>query len=190
MNRFTVTDTPLSGLKLIERQCLGDSRGFLSRLFCADELVAAGWTKPIAQINQTVTAKCGTIRGMHFQYSPHTEMKLVSCLRGEVFDVAVDFRADSPTFLQWHGVRLSAENGYAFLIPEGFAHGFQTLTDNVELLYCHTMPYTAGAEGGLSPLDPKLAIAWPMEITLISDRDRRHPLLSDGTDLEEASHAK
>lgn len=178
MNRFTITDTPLSGLKVIERQCLGDARGFLSRLFCADELAAAGWTKPIAQINQTYTAKAGTIRGMHFQHPPYAEMKLVSCLQGELFDVAVDLRTDSPTFLKWSGVLLSADNHCALLIPEGFAHGFQTLTDDVELLYCHSVPYTPAAEAGLHPHDPALAITWPLPVAELSARDSRHPLVT------------
>ena len=125
MKRLAIADLPLAGLKRIERQRLGDARGFLSRLFCAEELAAAGWSKPIAQINQTFTAKRGTVRGLHFQYPPHAEMKLVSCLRGEVWDVAVDVRAGSKTFLRWHAERLSADNGCALLIPEGFAHGFQ-----------------------------------------------------------------
>jgi dTDP-4-dehydrorhamnose 3,5-epimerase len=133
MSRFAVTDLPLAGLKRVQRQRLGDSRGFLARLFCAHELAAAGWLKPIAQINHTLSAKRGTVRGLHFQRAPHAEMKLVSCIRGEVFDVAVDVRPHSPTFLQWHGERLSADNGCALLIPEGFAHGFQALSDDVEL---------------------------------------------------------
>ena len=119
MSRFTISDLSLAGLKLITRQRLGDSRGFLSRLFCAEELAAAGWVKPVAQINHTYTAIRGTLRGMHFQRPPHAEMKLVSCLRGEVWDVAVDVRPGSPTFLCWHAERLSANNGQALLIPEG-----------------------------------------------------------------------
>lgn len=177
MSRFAVTDLPLVGLKLIARQRLGDSRGFLSRLFCADELAAAGWVKPIVQINHTHTAKCGTVRGMHFQRPPHAEMKLVSCIRGEVWDVAVDVRAGSPTFLQWHAERLSAENGRALLIPEGFAHGFQTLSDDVELLYCHSAAYAAEAEAGLNSRDRCLAIAWPLPVAELSARDAGHPLI-------------
>jgi dTDP-4-dehydrorhamnose 3,5-epimerase len=103
MSSFNVTDLPLDGLKLINRKHLGDQRGFLSRLFCDQELAAVGWSKPIAQINHTYTDKKGTIRGMHFQTPPNSEMKLVSCLRGEIFDVAVDVRLDSATFLHWHG---------------------------------------------------------------------------------------
>lgn len=179
MSQFLVTDTPLCGLKVIERQRLGDARGFLSRLFCAEELAAASWTKPITQINHTYTACQGTVRGMHFQYPPHAEMKLVTCLRGEVWDVAVDVRAGSPTFLQWHAAHLSAENNRAFLIPEGFAHGFQTLTDDVELLYCHSAAYAPHAEAGLNPQDARLAIPWPLPVAELSARDAGHPLISE-----------
>ena len=180
MGRFTVRDLPLPGLKLVERQRLGDHRGFLARLFCAEELAEAGWTRPIAQINHTMTARKGTLRGLHFQHPPHAEMKLVSCIRGEVWDVAVDLRAESPGFLAWHAERLSAENGQALLIPEGFAHGFQALTDDAELLYCHSAAYAPEVEGGLNPLDPRLAIAWPLEVSEMSERDRAHPLLDAG----------
>jgi dTDP-4-dehydrorhamnose 3,5-epimerase len=177
MSRFDITDSPLPGLKLIQRKPMGDDRGFLARLFCADELSTAGWQQPIAQINHTCTARRGTVRGMHYQQPPHAEMKLVSCLRGVIWDVAVDLRADSPTFLQWHTEILSAENHRALLIPEGFAHGFQTLTNDVELLYCHSAPHMPGAEGGINPLDERLDIQWPEPITVISERDHNHPLL-------------
>jgi dTDP-4-dehydrorhamnose 3,5-epimerase len=180
MSRFIILDTPMTDLKLVERQRLGDSRGFLARLFCAGELAAAGWVKPIAQISHTCTAKRGTVRGMHFQCPPHAEMKLVSCIRGEVWDVAVDVRANSPSFLRWHGERLSAENGLAMLIPEGFAHGFQALTDDVELLYCHSAAHSPSAEAGLNPQDARLAIAWPLSITELSARDASHPLVEAG----------
>jgi dTDP-4-dehydrorhamnose 3,5-epimerase len=178
MSRFAVTNLPLAGLKLIERQRLGDSRGFLTRVFCAEELTAAGWVKPIAQINHTYTAKRGTVRGMHFQLPPHAEMKLVSCIRGEVFDVAVDLRANSPTFLQWHAEHLSAENGRALLIPEGFAHGFQTLTEECEMFYLHSERHQPHCESGLNPNDPRIAITWPIVIEEISARDSSHPVLT------------
>lgn len=180
MNRFSIAEAPLPGLKVIERKRRTDARGFLSRLFCSEEFASIGWTKPIAQINLTSTIGKGTIRGMHFQYQPHAEMKLVSCLHGEVWDVAVDIRTDSPTFLRWHGLHLSADNSKALMIPEGFAHGFQALTDDIELLYCHSTAYFAEAEGGLNPLDPKLAIAWPLPVTEMSDRDKAHPILHNG----------
>jgi dTDP-4-dehydrorhamnose 3,5-epimerase len=177
MSRFTVTDTPLAGLKRVERQSLGDSRGFLARLFCAEELAVAGWHRPIAQINHTVTQTSGTVRGMHFQYPPHAEMKLVSCLRGAIWDVAVDLRAGSPTFLCWHAEELSADNRRALLIPEGFAHGFQTLADDCELIYLHNAAHQPAAESGLNPRDPALAIAWPRTIGDISAKDAERPMI-------------
>lgn len=180
MSRFLITATPLAGLKLIERQRLGDARGFLSRLFCAQDLADAGWLKPIAQINHTHTTDAGTVRGLHFQYPPVAEMKLVSCLCGEVWDVAVDLRPDSATFLQWHAERLSAGNNRALLIPEGFAHGFQALTDDVEMLYCHSAAYASASEAGLNPLDTRLAIAWPLPVTQLSARDAAHPHVGAG----------
>ena len=177
MSRFAVDDMPLAGLKRLTRQRIGDQRGFLSRLFCADELAGAGWHRPIAQINHTLTAVRGTVRGMHFQRPPHAEMKLVSCIRGEVWDVVVDLREGSATFLRWHAERLSADSGHALLIPEGFAHGFQALTDDVELLYCHSMPHEPAAEGGLHPMDPALFIAWPLPAANLSPRDGQHKLM-------------
>lgn len=177
MSRFTVTDLPLSGLKLVVRERVGDNRGFLSRLFCAEQLAATGWVKPIAQINHTLTKKQGTVRGLHFQRSPHEEMKLVTCLRGAVWDVAVDLRAGSSTFLQWHSVELSAGNRCALLIPEGFAHGFQTLCDDCELLYFHSNVYKPGAEAGINPKESMLSIAWPLAIIELSARDASFPVL-------------
>mgnify|MGYP000258138285 CR=1 FL=1 len=174
MSRFFITDSPLIGLKSLKRKRLGDHRGFLERLFCAEELIALGWHDPISQINLTRTLEKGTVRGLHFQYPPYTEMKLVTCIRGEAWDVAVDLRQGSPTFLKWHAEILSEENGKALLIPEGFAHGFQTLTDNVELIYCHSRAYTPNAEAGINPCDSKLSIKWPHSIQSISERDNAH----------------
>lgn len=187
MTRLKIINLPISGLKCVDRKHISDNRGFLSRIFCVDELAEAGWAKPIVQINHTFTAKRGTVRGMHFQYPPHAEMKLVSCIRGEVWDAVVDLRAGSPTFLRWHAERISAENGRALLIPEGFAHGFQALTDNVELIYCHSEGYAAQAESGLNPNDPRLGIKWPIATTELSARDAGYPpIASDfkGVQLE------
>lgn len=187
MSRFTITDTPLAGLKRVQRQRLGDHRGFLQRLFCAEELRAAGWSGAVAQINHTCTAKRGTVRGMHFQHPPHAEIKLVSCLRGEVWDVAVDLRAGSSTLGCWHAELLSADNGAALLIPHGFAHGFQALSDDAELVYCHSAAHAPAAEGGLNPLDARLAIAWPLPPVELSSRDAGHLALTPefaGLDLE------
>jgi len=177
VSRFAIEATPLAGVMRVRRQPIGDARGSLTRLFCADELAAAGWHGAIAQLNLTLTARRGTVRGLHFQRPPHAETKLVSCLRGEVFDVAVDLRRGSPTFLRWHGVRLSADNGCALLIPEGCAHGLQALTDNVEMLYCHSTAHVPEAEAGLHPLDPRLAIAWPLPPANLSARDAGQPML-------------
>jgi len=163
----------------VQRQRIGDARGHLERMFCAQELCDAGWDAPIAQINHTCTARRATVRGLHFQYPPHAEMKLVSCLRGEVWDVAVDLRPGSATFLRSHAERLSADNGVALLIPRGFAHGFQALTDDVAMLYCHSAAHAAAAEGGLHPLDPRLALPWPLSVGELSVRDAGHPFIGD-----------
>jgi dTDP-4-dehydrorhamnose 3,5-epimerase len=180
MSRFTVSDTPLQGLKVVQRHPIGDARGLFSRLFCNEELSVAGWTKPVAQINHSYTAQRGTVRGLHFQRPPDAEMKLVMCLKGEVWDVAVDIRAGSPTFLRWHAQQIDADNGIALLIPEGFAHGFQTLRDDVHLVYCHSASYSAAAEEGLSVTDPRIGIDWPLAITGRSSRDASYPLLGAG----------
>ena len=178
MSRFIIEDTSIEGLQIIQRQPIGDDRGYLERLFCTDELRAIIGSRNIVQINHTMTSKAGTVRGMHYQQPPHAEMKLVSCLRGEVFDVAVDLREDSPTFLHWYGEVLSEDNHRTFCIPEGFAHGFQTLTENCELIYFHTAAYAPDAEAGLSALDPCLAIDWPLSITELSPRDQQHAMLN------------
>lgn len=178
MARFDFTATGLVGLTVVGRKPIEDARGFFSRFWCAEELREAGWGKPIAQINHTLTRRRGAVRGMHFQHSPHAEAKLVSCLRGEVFDVAVDLRRGSPTFLRWHGEVLSAANHRSLLIPEGFAHGFQTLAEDCELLYLHSAPYQPGAEGAVNAADPRLGIAWPLPISEQSDRDRAHAMLA------------
>ncbi len=177
MSRFDFIPTPLVGLMLVQRKAIEDHRGFLSRFYCADEFRATGITKPIAQINHTLTRQRGAVRGLHFQHLPHAEAKLVSCLKGEILDVAVDLRRDSPTFLHWHGEILSATNRKSLLIPEGYAHGFQALTGDCELIYLHTAVYHPEAEGALNVADPKLNIAWPLPIDDLSERDRNHPFI-------------
>jgi dTDP-4-dehydrorhamnose 3,5-epimerase len=170
-----ILDTPLQGLKLIQRNPIGDHRGYLERMFCEEELQSLIPGRSIVQINHTLTVKRGTVRGLHFQYPPHAETKIVNCLRGEVFDVAVDLRHGSPTFLHWHAEILSANNHRTLLIPEGFAHGFQTLTEDCELLYFHTAAYQPSAEGGLNAQDSKLDIRWPEPVIELSSRDAAHP---------------
>lgn len=178
MSRFDFITTPLSGLLVVQRKAIEDHRGFLSRFYCAEEFREAGISKPVAQINHTLTRQKGAVRGLHYQYPPHAETKLVSCLKGEVFDVAVDLRRDSPTFLQWYGAILSSVNRKSLLIPEGFAHAFQTLTEDCELIYLHTAAYHTDAEGALNVADPKINIAWPLPINDLSERDRNHPFIN------------
>lgn len=180
--RFDIVATALAGLQLIRRLPIRDERGWLERMYCADEFAALMSGQAIAQINRTLTTQQGTVRGMHFQMPPHMEAKLVSCLKGAVFDVAVDVRRDSPTFLHWHGELLSAENHHSLLIPPGFAHGFQTLEADCELLYLHSERFAPQAEAGLNARDPRLAIHWPQPIGARSARDATHPLL--GSDFQ------
>lgn len=173
--RFDIEDTPADGLRVLTRKPVGDARGYLERMFCTSDLAPVLEGRTIVQINRTLTRKAGAIRGLHFQRPPAAEMKFVSCLQGEVFDVAVDLRPDSCTFLTWHAERLSADNGRTLVIPEGFAHGFQTLTPDCVLLYMHTAAHTPSAEGGLNALDSRLGIPWPLPVGEMSDRDAALP---------------
>jgi dTDP-4-dehydrorhamnose 3,5-epimerase len=177
MRRFHITPTRLDGLVVLERTIAEDERGCLSRLFCADELKTAGWTWQIAQINHTRTIAEGTVRGMHYQSPPKAEAKLVSCIRGLVWDVAVDLREGSPTYLQWHAVELSEANRKALLIPPGFAHGFQAQLPDSELIYLHSEFYDASSENAINALDPKLKISWPLKISTMSQRDASHAMI-------------
>lgn len=175
--RFDIRDGDLPGLKIIQRWILGDHRGSFSRLFCSEVFKDAGFPYPVSQINHTHTRRQGTIRGLHLQHPPHSETKLVTCLRGEVYDVAVDLRKDSPTFLSWQGVVLSETNHISLAIPQGFAHGFQALVDDCEMLYLHSEAHHPEAEGGIHPEDPRLNISWPRMISEISERDQAWPFI-------------
>lgn len=175
--RLRFASTKLAGLQTIDRLALQDARGWLERSYCLDTFAQVGLHKTIQQINRTKTLQKGSVRGMHYQLPSFAEAKVVSCLQGEVFDVAIDLRAGSPTFLQWHAEILSAENRRSMLIPEGYAHGFQTLTDDVEMLYFHTANYAPDAAGGVNPLDPALAINWPLPFTEVSEQDKNLPML-------------
>ncbi|HMA65003.1 MAG TPA: dTDP-4-dehydrorhamnose 3,5-epimerase family protein [Chitinispirillaceae bacterium] len=179
MSRFKICSTSIEGLQILERQPIGDSRGYFERVFCETDLKDLLNGRHILQINQSFTISKGAVRGLHFQSAPHAEMKILSCLRGEVWDVAVDLRAGSKTFLKWHAEILSENNHRALLIPEGFAHGFQTITDNCTMLYLHTAAYCQTAEGGLHTQDPHIRISWPLPIAEISRRDASHPLITD-----------
>ena len=172
-------ETKIKELYIIKPEPYFDNRGNFYRVFCQNELKAIGFNKNILQINQSTNLRRGSIRGMHFQHPPKTEIKLVKCLVGKIFDVAVDIRRKSPTFLQWYSEILSAENMKTIYIPEGFAHGFQTLEDNCEILYLHSEFYSIEHEDGLRYNDPALKIKWPLELTEISERDKNHPLIND-----------
>jgi dTDP-4-dehydrorhamnose 3,5-epimerase len=178
--RLRIRATSLQGVKVLERSFDSDSRGSLERLFDGHELRPLMGDRVVLQINRSMTSRRGTVRGMHFQLPPHAELKFVTCLRGTVFDVAVDIRRDSTTFLRWHAEVLGDAEHKTLIIPEGVAHGFQALSDDVELLYFHTATYQPSAEGGLDPRDPMLGITWPEDIVEISERDASHPMLTHG----------
>ncbi|CAD6540210.1 dTDP-4-dehydrorhamnose 3,5-epimerase family protein [Paraburkholderia metrosideri] len=171
--------THIEGVIVAETTPVADRRGAFTRLFCQKELAAVLGTRQIVQINQSRTTQLGAVRGLHFQHAPHAEMKLVRCIRGKVWDVVVDLRAGSPTFLQWHAEVLSADNTRMMAIPEGCAHGFQVLETDSELLYLHTAFYTPTAEGGLRHDDPRVGISWLIPVTDMSERDRAHPLITE-----------
>jgi dTDP-4-dehydrorhamnose 3,5-epimerase len=175
---MNVIDTILEGVKVIEATTLKDERGEFSRIFCDDELRRILNGKAVKQINRSITRKIGAVRGMHFQNAPYAEIKIVRCLRGEVFDIAVDLRKDSATFLKWFGIKLSPLKNIALVIPEGCAHGFQVLQEGSELLYLHTAPYTPSSEAAIRFDDPLIGISWPITPTEISQRDLSHPYLN------------
>ncbi|MCK5606251.1 dTDP-4-dehydrorhamnose 3,5-epimerase [Candidatus Pacearchaeota archaeon] len=169
-----ILSTPLQGVIIAESSRFIDQRGSFTRLFCAQELSGLLEHRKIVQINHSRTTTKGAIRGMHYQLPPVAETKMVRCLKGKVFDVALDLRADSSTFLQWHAEELTPENGKMFIIPEGCAHGFQTLEEETELLYLHTAYYEPKYEGGVLFNDPAFDIHWPLACDEISDRDAMH----------------
>ena len=170
--------TGLSGSYIIDIFPVEDERGWFVRTFCKDEFNKIGHAKEWVQMNHSCTNEAGTIRGMHYQKPPFSEIKLIRCIAGKIFDVIIDLRQNSETFLKWFGIELSAENKKMIYIPEGFAHGFQALTDNCQLIYHHSAFYTPGFEEGIKYDDKKINIAWPLAVTKISERDNNHPLLN------------
>lgn len=171
-------ETPIGGAFVVELEPHEDERGFFARAWDPDELAAAGLCPTLAQASLSRTTRAGTVRGMHFQRAPHEEAKLVRCVRGAIWDVVVDMRQRSPTHLGWHGVELSEKNGRALYLPEGCAHGFQTLADDVDVLYLISVPYAPGAASGVRWDDPAIGIAWPIEPTVIGERDLAWPLIT------------
>ena len=166
-------ETPLRGAWVLELERLADERGWFARTFDAEELRERGGDPAVAQCNASFNARRDTLRGLHYQAEPHGETKLVRCVRGAIFDVAVDLRPDSPSYCRWHGVELSAENGRSFFIPKGMAHGFQTLVDDCEVLYQMGQLYVPEAARGVRFDDPAFGIEWPAPrgARIISERD-------------------
>lgn len=169
----------LPGLTRIEPERRTDERGWLARTFCADEFTRAGLNTVWPQANAVQTLRRGTLRGLHWQTEPHPEIKLIRCTRGRVWDVVVDVRPDSPTFGQWEAFDLTPENGTQVYVPAGFAHGFQCLTDDVEMTYLMSDVYVAGLARGVRWDDPQLAIPWPVTDPILSTRDRGLPTLAE-----------
>ena len=169
--------TPLAGAFVVEPERIEDERGFFARSFCESEFRARGLNPAVAQCNLSWNRRKGTLRGLHFQAKPHEEAKLVRCTRGAIWDVLVDLRDGSPTKLRWHAVELSADNRLGLYIPEGFAHGFQTLQDDSEVLYQMAESYHPELARGVLWNDPRLAIAWPLAEPILSERDRSYPPL-------------
>jgi dTDP-4-dehydrorhamnose 3,5-epimerase len=172
--------TRVSGAFLIDLEKRGDDRGFFARVFCEDEFATQGLDSRFVQVNNSLSGRLGTLRGMHYQLPPAAEVKVVRCVRGALFDVAVDLRPDSPTFRQWVGAELSAENRRMMYVPRGCAHGFVTLTADSEALYFVTARYGPQQERGLRWDDPAIGIDWPVTPQEISDKDRKWPDLSPG----------
>ena len=171
-------ETPLAGAYLVEQQRHADERGFFARTWAVEELEAHGLDTRVAHMNTSFNARAGTLRGLHLQAEPHAEAKLVRATRGAIFDVAVDLRRDSPTYLHWHGVELDEDTGLAFFIPAGCAHGFATLSDASEVLYVMSVAYAPESAGGVRWDDPAFGIEWPPAPAggwTMTERDRTWP---------------
>lgn len=179
--RFVFNPAPLPGVWQVLRKPIGDSRGAFSRFYCAREFAAVGIAAPLAQINHSLSRRRGTVRGLHFQHPPDAETKVVTCIAGRIFDVAVDLRRGSPTFLRWFGLELAAADAQSLVIPAGFAHGFQSLSDDAEILYLVTAAYSAESEDGINPFDPALGIEWPAAVGEVSARDGGRQMLDVAT---------
>jgi dTDP-4-dehydrorhamnose 3,5-epimerase len=173
------TETPLCGAFVIDLERREDDRGFFARAFCQHEFAAHGIKPLIAQANIGFNRRKGTVRGMHFQYPPAAETKLVRCSRGAILDIIVDLRPESPTYLQHFSVELTAENHRGILVPERFGHGYQALEDDTETTYHLSEFYAPGSEGGLRYDDPALQLTWPLPVTAISEKDLRWKPLSE-----------
>ncbi len=174
-----VNTTEINGVSLIELSSFQDERGSFTRWYCEEVLKDILRGRKVVQANHSTTASVGAIRGLHFQHPPYAETKLIRCIRGAVFDVVVDLRTNSETYLQVFSVELREGDDRLLKVPEGCAHGFQVLECDSELLYLHTQPYAPAFEGGLRYNDPAVAIEWPLAVVDVSDRDLNHPLIDD-----------
>jgi dTDP-4-dehydrorhamnose 3,5-epimerase len=172
--------TELKDASLIELEPAHDDRGFFARIFCVEEFAAAGLPTNYPQHSLSFSAQRGTLRGMHYQCAPHQEAKLVRCLNGAIWDVIIDIRPQSPTYKRWQGFELSGRNGRQLFIPEGFAHGFQTLSDDTEVSYLISAPYAPQAATGIRYDDPSFAIRWPLPVVVISAKDQNWPNFAAG----------
>ena len=174
-----INTTPIEGVAVIDLELRSDDRGFFARTFCVEEFGAAGLQTVVEQCNQSFNHRAGTLRGMHFQIAPHPEAKLVRCIRGAIVDIIVDMRPDSPTRLQHVAVELTADNRRALYVPPFFAHGYQTLLDDTEVMYQVSGSYEPTAERGLRHDDPALGLEWPLPVSVISAKDSSWPLIAD-----------
>jgi dTDP-4-dehydrorhamnose 3,5-epimerase len=175
------TETDLENAFVVDLERREDERGFFARAWCADEFADAGLSTRVVQCNVSFNRHRGTLRGMHYQVPPHAEAKLVRCTRGAIYDVIIDLRPESPTYKRWAGFELSAENGRALYVPEGFAHGYQTLTDDVETFYQVSEFYAPGAERGVRWNDPAFGIEWPLpDDPIMSEKDKTWPDFAEG----------
>jgi dTDP-4-dehydrorhamnose 3,5-epimerase len=169
------TETKVAGAFLIEPEPIADERGFFARTWCREEFTDHGLTGELAQANISFNHRKGTLRGLHYQAAPHAEAKLVRVTRGAIWDLALDLRRDSPTYLAWFGAELNDANRHMLYVPEGCAHGFLTLTDAAEVAYQMSAPYAAQAARGVRFDDPAFGIEWPGEVVVINERDRTYP---------------
>ncbi|GGA90322.1 dTDP-4-dehydrorhamnose 3,5-epimerase [Neiella marina] len=168
---FSLEPLPLAGAFRIRHKVFADQRGMFKRIGCHQTLLDAGVDAQPRQVNCSMTPVKGTVRGMHYQMPPAAEVKIVNCFHGELFDVLIDLRPNSATFLQWHGERLSADSHTSLIVPKGFAHGFQALSDNVLMMYLNSTDYSPDLEGGLNPLDPTINVKWPLPVVGLSAKD-------------------
>lgn len=167
------------GLRVISRDTHSDSRGEFYKIFNLDDLKKMGWSDSVKQINFSQSFKKGTVRGMHMQFSKYAEYKLVTCVKGSIFDVAIDLRKEAKTYLKFFSIQLDHVNKLSLMIPPGFAHGFQVLEEDSQIIYTHSKEYSSEFEGGISPLDPDIKVPWPLPVICLSDRDKRLPLSKD-----------